>query len=241
MFIVLTVRDLKCPRCEYEWKPKIIKPKECPRCKARLDYTPGSVGAPKIGKKGGEKEMTSKLPLMTVALIIVVVAAIGAWKIFVTPTEVTPTTHGWSSASVVGFTSGQKSGIVAVYIAKTGQNYNDNWTSVATTDNYYLKQTASGQTGDIPYETDFVFLIEVVGDDDNMAYITADNLKVELSVTGSFTKAAENTDGGDGAESVFTTTASQIGVNAVWDNDGNYFKLPAAGSIDYTTKLWLWA
>jgi len=233
---------MKCPRCEYEWKPKIFKPKECPRCKARLDYTPGSVGAPKIGKKGGEKEMTSKLPLATVALIIVVVAAIGAWEIFANPTTpVTPTTHGWSPTSVLGFTGGQKSGIVAVYIAKTGQNYSDNWSSVATTDNYYLKYTASEQTGDIPYENNFVFLIEVVGNDDNMAYINADNLKVELAITGSFAKAAENTDGGDGAEFTFSTTATEIGVNAVWDNDSNYFKLPAGGSIDYTTKLWLWS
>ncbi len=31
---------IKCPKCEYEWKPRDegIIPKVCPRCKIRLDY-----------------------------------------------------------------------------------------------------------------------------------------------------------------------------------------------------------
>ena len=28
---------MKCPHCGYEWKPRVEKPKECPRCKRRLD------------------------------------------------------------------------------------------------------------------------------------------------------------------------------------------------------------
>ena len=28
---------MRCPRCGYEWEPKIHRPKECPRCKQRLD------------------------------------------------------------------------------------------------------------------------------------------------------------------------------------------------------------
>lgn len=27
-----------CTKCGYEWKPRVEKPKECPRCKARMDY-----------------------------------------------------------------------------------------------------------------------------------------------------------------------------------------------------------
>jgi len=182
--------------------------------------------------------MASKLPWVVV--VVIVVAAIGAWAIFRGEPTASPTAPSWGSITVLGFTGGQKSGIVNVYIAKTGQDYDENWSAVATTDNYYLKQTATGQTGNIPYETSFVFLIEVTGHDDNMAYINLDNLKVELAVTGSFTKTAENTDGGDGAEYQFVLDATHIGVNAVWDNNGNFFKLPAGGSIDYTTKLWLW-
>lgn len=26
-----------CPRCKYEWNTRIEYPKECPRCKKRLD------------------------------------------------------------------------------------------------------------------------------------------------------------------------------------------------------------
>jgi len=182
--------------------------------------------------------MTGKLP-WAIAIIIVVAVGLGAWAVL-RGAPVTPPAPGWSSTSVLGFIGGQKSGIVNVYIAKTGQDYDDNWDSVATTDNYYLKQTATGQSGNIPYETNFVFLIEVTGHDDNMAYINLDNLKVSLSVTGSFTKAEENTNGGDGTEYQFVLDGTHIGVNAVWDNGGSFFKLPAGGSIDYTTKLWLW-
>lgn len=27
-----------CPKCNYQWKPRVENPKECPRCKSRLDY-----------------------------------------------------------------------------------------------------------------------------------------------------------------------------------------------------------
>lgn len=28
----------KCPYCNYEWESRIDNPKECPRCKRRLDH-----------------------------------------------------------------------------------------------------------------------------------------------------------------------------------------------------------
>ena len=28
---------IKCKACGYEWQPRIVNPKSCPRCKARLD------------------------------------------------------------------------------------------------------------------------------------------------------------------------------------------------------------
>jgi hypothetical protein len=31
---------MECPKCKYKWEPRTKKPKECPRCKARLDYKP---------------------------------------------------------------------------------------------------------------------------------------------------------------------------------------------------------
>jgi hypothetical protein len=199
-------------------------------------------GAPEIIKKGGGKEMVSKLT-WTVAIIVIAAVAIGAWAILggapAAPPAPAPAAPKW--ISVTGIPTGSKSGIVAVYIAKTGQNYSENWSAVATSDNYYYKFTENGGSGTIPYETPFVILVEVVGHDDNMAYVTKENLMVELSITGSFNMSAENSDtGGDGVEYVFAQSSSEIGVNAVWDNNGNGFKLPAMGSITWTAKLWLW-
>ncbi len=31
---------MKCQKCTYTWEPRKDNPKECPRCKTRLDYTP---------------------------------------------------------------------------------------------------------------------------------------------------------------------------------------------------------
>jgi len=27
---------IQCQKCEYEWRPRVERPKECPECKARL-------------------------------------------------------------------------------------------------------------------------------------------------------------------------------------------------------------
>lgn len=29
---------MKCKKCGYEWQSRLENPKECPRCKTRLDY-----------------------------------------------------------------------------------------------------------------------------------------------------------------------------------------------------------
>ena len=34
-FIITTMDKLKCKYCNYEWEPRVIKPKECPNCKKR--------------------------------------------------------------------------------------------------------------------------------------------------------------------------------------------------------------
>lgn len=89
---------MKCPRCDYGWESKVPHPKECPRCKARLDYK--LMGAlPLIEKKGGEKLMTSKLPWTTAAVLIVAAVAVGAWAVFgvsPVPTDVSPSDE-WST------------------------------------------------------------------------------------------------------------------------------------------------
>lgn len=29
---------MKCIKCDYSWKTRIVLPKSCPRCKTRFDY-----------------------------------------------------------------------------------------------------------------------------------------------------------------------------------------------------------
>ncbi len=31
--------EIHCPKCPYSWTPRVKNPKECPRCKQRLDIT----------------------------------------------------------------------------------------------------------------------------------------------------------------------------------------------------------
>jgi hypothetical protein len=231
---------MKCPRCEYEWKPKIIKPKECPRCKARLDYTPGPVGAPKIGKKGGEKEMTSKLPWATVTIIIVVVAAIGAWKIFANPTtSVTPTT-GYATVAVgstnVVFTGTipTVSGIENIYIMDTGTYTKTNNLGTITTGRMGVIES-SGTSCNIPYENSFDIVVAFrLQAPENAAYACKENARLELAASGSFTITLENA-GFDNMRvfenSNYYQHSGWIRVNAVWDNGGSGYILPAGGTI----------
>jgi len=87
----------------------VPNPRECPRCKVRLDYTPKRVRAP---KKIVEEEirpevrskMSERLPWVAAAVIIIGIAAIGAWVLTapgpsVAP-SVTPSTgmDSWSGA-----------------------------------------------------------------------------------------------------------------------------------------------
>jgi len=30
--------NVECSKCGYDWKPRVEKPKACPRCKTRFDY-----------------------------------------------------------------------------------------------------------------------------------------------------------------------------------------------------------
>ena len=87
---------MKCSRCGYQWESKVPNPKECPRCKSRLDYVSMPVGAPKIKfeKKEVSKAMTSKLSWVAAAAVIVV-AAVGAWMILGTPATPSGETGVW--------------------------------------------------------------------------------------------------------------------------------------------------
>jgi len=244
---------MKCPRCGYEWESKIPDPKECPRCKGRLDYTPGPVGAPKIGKKGGEKVMTSKLTWATAMILIVAVAGVGAWAVLGTPgapagTATINAIVGQGTVFAAGHPAGNASGIENVYILQHGQgdNENDNLSG-----NAHLLGTITATTGScsIAYETTFDIVVAVQAGTDNMAYVKIDNMKVGLQISGSFTLAEENAGGTTNSHmaqhswdnSGYGTTSGYLRINAIWDNNGAGYKLLAGESISLTNiRLWGW-
>ena len=234
---------MKCPRCGYEWKPKIPQPKECPRCKGRMDYL-GAMGAPGI-KKGGEKEMTSKLPWATVAVIIVV-AAIGAWALYGGPAgEVTPGQPGTISvptAPGIAFAGGipTDSGIENIYIMQHKTDSYENTADLSEHENLQIYQGNTAVIEDtelpaenVPYENLFDIVVAVKGHTDNMAYVVKENMYVRLVISNAFSDD-ENTLA-TGARSLFAESAGTwIRVNHIFDNDGNGYKLRAGENIDLT-------
>ncbi|MCK4405989.1 MAG: hypothetical protein KAV43_05755 [Hadesarchaea archaeon] len=234
---------MKCPRCGYEWKPKISQPKECPRCKGRMDYL-GVVGVPKI-KKGGEKEMTSKLPWATVAVIIVI-AAIGAWALYGTPAgEVTPPvgqpgTISLPTAGGIAFAGGipTYSGIENVYIMQHGLFENtENLSGHENLQSYQGNTAVIEDTGlpaeNVPYENYFDIVVAVRGASENMAYVNTENMYVRLVISNAFSDD-ENTLTTGKRYQFAILTDTWIRVNHLFDNDGNGYKLGAGENIDLT-------
>jgi hypothetical protein len=93
--------------------------------------------------------------------------------------------------------------------------------------------TGPGQTVDIPYETPFDLVPAVRGDatDPYLAYACKENIKVELQWTSGFDWWDNST---DLVEYVFEnsgygTTTGYVRINAVFDNNGTGWKLPAGG------------
>jgi rubredoxin len=86
---------MRCPSCGYEWKPRVPNPKECPRCKTRMDYVPGVVGAPslKVERREVRKAMAQRLPWVAAAVIIVVAVGLAAWALMPAP-AVKPVVEG---------------------------------------------------------------------------------------------------------------------------------------------------
>jgi len=241
---------MKCPRCGYEWESKIPQPKECPRCKGRLDYV--SVGTSRIRteKKEVRKEMTSKLPWVAAAIIIVVVVGIGACTLLGQAPAETTTISAVAGQGVVfagGIPAGNASGIENVYIIAHG-TYTDTDNLSGNANILGVIEATTGSVN-IAYETSFDIVVAVKVGTDNMAYVSVDNMNVSLAASGSFTITEENAGGSANSHKATTpyensgygTTSGWLRINCVWDNNGNGYKLPANGSITIDPiKLWGW-
>jgi hypothetical protein len=114
---------MRCPSCGYEWKPRVPNPKECPRCKARMNYVTGPVGAPRLRpeKREVRRIMAGRLPWVAATIVVIVVAAgLAAWALMA-PIEVIPPSglyETWTGATggfAWGATTESWSGVTAAW------------------------------------------------------------------------------------------------------------------------------
>lgn len=206
----------------------------------RIEREGETLGAPEI-KKGGER--VGVRTWGAIASVIVLVAVIGAWALWPTAPTGTATVSAVAASGTVfaaGIPPGTASGIENVYIMKSGLYTKTE--NLSGHENILGVITASGGSVDIPYDTPFDIVIAVKAGTDNMAYAVLENMEVELTVDGSFSLGPENcTDKNLFENSGYGTSDGWIRVNAVWDNNGSGYTLPAGGSISLDPiKLWCW-
>jgi hypothetical protein len=195
-------------------------------------------GAPKV-KKGGEKEMANKLPWVAAAVLIAAAVGVGAiLNQSAAPTNATISVPRGGVLIAAGIPT--YSGIENIYIVENthAAGWNINFSG---NENVLGTITGTGLTASIPYNTPFRIVVAVKGAHENMAYVQKENLQVELAASGSFTIPQENSSNAN--EYVFAESAGvYIRVNAVWDNNGAGYTLPAGGSVSLNpVKLWCWS
>jgi len=220
---------MKCPRCRYEWEPRAPQPKECPRCKQRLDYWAGLEPAGASIKKRGEEKMASKIPWVAAAIIIVV-AAIGAWATLkgapaAPPTGYAAVTARAAPGKVFGLPPGSNSGILYIHIMRNGGTWNmsENLSTypVGPAQQRLGVISTSGGTANIPYGVAFDIVVDVVGHDDNMAYVQEENLQVWLAASGDITITGAYSTNAEEDNYMPVPTSSRIYANvrkSTWQN-----------------------
>jgi DNA-directed RNA polymerase subunit RPC12/RpoP len=251
---------MRCSRCGYEWTPKVPSPKECPRCKVRLDYkVQAPPGTPVEKKMEVVKRMPSKLPWLATAVIIVV--AVGLVGVFLWPSTV----HGWNCLTTAGgplpgtvalglLTGGYGDyGIENIFIMKAGQyTLSDNPANWVKGTHYYENISYNNQTVNIPYEENFDIVVVVRIRGDNVAYLTWDNVYTWMHITGAFETTENSLQTSDWARSTWYDNTAPIGAVGKYnqsaylrywyqlDNGANHFKLAAGASINFTENLYSW-
>ncbi len=228
----------------------------CPSCGYKTHRSGEETVVPRPEVRGTTSteviKVTSKTPWFATAAAVIMAAAIGAWALWPTGTPVTPSYATVSAIAGPGtvFTGGvpSASGIENVYIIATSGLDDDNENVSGDPDILGVIEADSGSTN-IPYETAFTIVVAVKAHSDNLAYVVRENMKVELTGSGSFTISAENA--GDSANSHlaaepfdnsgYGTTSGWLRINAVWDNGGTGYRLPAGGTLSLDPiRLWGW-
>ena len=126
------------------------------------------------------------------------------------------------------------SGIENIYIIEHGKyTKTDN---LSGHENLLGTIEASAGSVDIPYENSFDIVIAVKCHIDNMAYLTQDNMNVELAASNAFTITAENS----ADKNTFDDgSPTYLRINVVWDNTGTGYQLLADTQLDIDScKLW---
>jgi len=210
------------------------------------------VGAPKVKfeKKEVSKAMTSKLPWIAAAAIIVV-AAVGAWAIIGTPVAPSGETGDWNSVAsgtlgqALGYINNQKSGINAIHFMKHGSGYSltDNLALYnQANDNRIGSITASGATiSTFPFDVTFDIILDVTGNKDNMGQMNKGYLTVSLGLYDNAGLIHLNTENSlDASETVYSSPTNYIHVNAKWDNTGNTGYILTADDNLFLENISLW-
>lgn len=194
--------------------------------------------------------MTSKLPWAAVAIIVV--AAVGAWSLWgQAPTAPSPPTPGPSTitgtlgpGTAFGAYPNDNSGIENIYIVTANQDYSDDFSGLGT-DNVLGTITASAESVDIAFDTQFAIVVAVTGHTDNMGALTAAFMTVALEAAADTTDWSipyENSDdNGNVSETIFMASDGEnIRFNVAWDNGGSWYTLAADDNLAITNvDLWL--
>lgn len=187
-----------------------------------------------------------------IAVTFVLIAAIAAWALIPSgeaPTETpeVPYTPSWHmidiAIPVYGADVPTTSGIENIYIYKTedgaaGVYDNSNDLKAEGTEAGALLGTitVTAGTANITYDTAFDIIVAVKVHLDNLAYLSVDNMNVELAASNAFTITAENSDN----KVIFTDgSPDYYCINVIWDNNNAGYTLHADQTLDIDScKLW---
>jgi len=233
---------MRCPRCGYEWNPRVQNPKECPRCKGRLDFVPGPLARAPIKKMEVERRM-AQWKWVTAAVAIVIVAGLAGWALTLPPAVTGQGTISLISGNLVasdgtvllGFTGGipENSGIENVLICDNLVPNETNFgVHISEQDNPdKLKDgatdaviTQSGDNATVPYESPFTIVMACRVEADAsytgnkqtaklVAYVNKENMYGYISYSGSLS-GSENTQS--------TNYEFAFDNNQPWTQNGSY-------------------